>query len=158
MSAFLAFIEKILIVLGGALTIVILAAVSTQILMRYVFDDATTWSDPVAASALAWLTFLVATAAVRTDENMSVRFAWKWLGPRARRAAAVLIQVLIIVFAIILSKSAWELMQVTWATRVEGLPFDMSWAQMYSITVFAGFLMVVFAIERIVRVCRGDCE
>ncbi len=158
MSRLLRGIEWMLNLLGAVLVAVILAAVCAQIFMRYVLDNATTWSDPVAASALVWLTFMAATAAIRSDENMSVRFAWKWLSRRGRVAAAVLSQALSLCFAVILGISAWKLMQVTWTTQVEGLPFEMSWAQMYSVTIICGFLMVVFAIERIVRTCRGDPE
>jgi TRAP-type C4-dicarboxylate transport system permease small subunit len=158
MTRFLGAVEWALNLLGAILTFVILAAVCVQIFMRYVLDDATTWSDPVAASALAWLTFLAATAAVRSDENMSVRFTWNRLGARGRIVADVISQVLTLCFAAILSFSAWELMNVTWATQVDGLPFIMSWAQMYSITIICGFLMAVFAIERIVRACKGEPE
>lgn len=158
MSRLLRGIEWTLNLLGAVLVLVILAAVCTQIYMRYVLDDATTWSDPVAASALVWLTFMAASAAIRSDENMCVRFTWNWLSPRGRTVAAIVSQVLSLGFAIILGISAWELMQVTWTTSVEGLPFEMSWAQMYSVTIICGVLMVVFAIERIVRTCRGEPE
>lgn len=139
---------------GALLVVVILVAVCVQIVMRYVFDDATTWSDPVAAAAIAWLTFLTTTAAVRTGENMSVRFSWKWLGPRGRQIAEITSQLLTLTFAVFLSISAWELMQITDTAEVEGLPFKVTWAQMYSVTIIAGALMSVFAIEQAVNAWR----
>jgi TRAP-type C4-dicarboxylate transport system permease small subunit len=130
---------------------VILISVCTQIIMRYAFNNATTWSDPVAASALAWLTFIATASAVRSDSNMYVRFTWGRLGPTGRRIAETASQLLTAGFAIALSISAWQLMQVTDTSEVEGLPIAVSWAQLYSITLLAGFLIVVFAIERILK-------
>jgi TRAP-type C4-dicarboxylate transport system permease small subunit len=158
MSVVLGWIERLLNVLGAVLVAVILAAVCAQIVMRYVFNNATTWSDPVAASALVWLTFLVTAAAIRSDTNMSVRIAWKWLGPRGRRNAETMSQLLTAAFAICLGISAWQLMRVTVTATVEGLPFQMSWAQMYSITLLAGAFMIVFAVERILRAWAGSLQ
>jgi TRAP-type C4-dicarboxylate transport system permease small subunit len=151
-SRILAGAERLLNILGAVLVGVILISVCSQIIMRYAFNNATTWSDPVAASALAWLTFLAAASAVRSDTNMYVRFTWGRLGPTGRRIAETASQVLTAGFAIALSISAWQLMQVTDTTEVEGLPMKVSWAQLYSITLVAGFLIVVFAIERILKV------
>jgi TRAP-type C4-dicarboxylate transport system permease small subunit len=150
LSRLLRLAERLLNVLGAALVAVILISVCTQIVMRYALDNATTWSDPVAASALAWLTFMATASAVRSDTNMSVRFTWKWFSPRGVMIAETASQLLTAAFAICLSISAWQLMQVTDTSEVEGLPFRVSWAQMYSITLVAGAFMVTFAIERIV--------
>lgn len=156
MSRFLERAAWLLNAAGALLVAVILIAVCIQIVMRYFFNDATTWSDPVAAAAMAWLTFLATTAAVRSDENMSVRFSWKWLSPTGRRIAETVSQVLTLIFAIFLSISAWELMQVTDTAEVEGLPFKVTWAQMYSITIIAGLFICAFAIERAVNAWRSD--
>jgi TRAP-type C4-dicarboxylate transport system permease small subunit len=151
-SRILAGAERLLNILGAVLIAVILISVCSQIIMRYAFNNATTWSDPVAASALAWLTFLAAASAVRSDTNMYVRFTWGRFSSTGRRIAETASQILSAGFAIALSISAWQLMQVTDSTEVEGLPMKVSWAQLYSITLVAGFLIVVFAIERILTV------
>lgn len=152
LTRLLALAERLLNILGAVLVAVILVSVCTQIVMRYALDNATTWSDPVAASSLAWLTFMATASAVRSDTNMSVRFTWKWLSPRGVLVAETVSQLLTAIFAICLSISAWQLMQVTDTAEVEGLPFRVSWAQMYSITLVAGAFIVIFAVERIVRI------
>src|SRR3954462_13746034 len=73
---------------AGVLLAICVAAVSTQIVLRYAFNAATSWSDPVASDSLAWLTFLGAAGAVRSDRNLHVRFVWPWLSPRARTVLA----------------------------------------------------------------------
>lgn len=156
MSRVLAGLERFLNGVGAVLVVVILVAVCAQIVMRYVFNNATMWSDPVASAAMAWLTFIAMTAAVRSDSNMSVRFAWNRLGERGKRIAEIITLIMSAGFAIALAVSSWQLMQVTDTALVEGLPFEMTWAQMYSIAFVTSILIVIFAAERVLRLRAGD--
>jgi TRAP-type C4-dicarboxylate transport system permease small subunit len=155
MSRALAWAEWLLNLLGAVLVAVILISVCSQVIMRYAFNNATMWSDPVASAAMAWLTFVAMAAAVRSDGNMYVRFTWNWLGDAGRRVAEVVCLLLGVVFAVALSVSAWQLMEVTSTATVEGLPFDMSWATMYSITLLSGAFIILFTIERLLIIAGG---
>jgi TRAP-type C4-dicarboxylate transport system permease small subunit len=155
MSRILAWSEWLLNLLGAALVAVILVAVCAQVVMRYVFNNATMWSDPVASAAMAWLTFVAMAAAVRSDGNMYVRFTWGWLSEGGRRVAEVISLLLAIVFAVALSISALQLMEVTKTATVEGLPIDVSWATMYSITLLSAAFVIIFTIERLLHLLAG---
>lgn len=155
MSRILAWSEWFLNLLGAALVAVVLVAVCAQVIMRYVFDNATMWSDPVASAAMAWLTFVAMAAAVRSDGNMYVRFTWNWLSEGGRRVAEVISLLLTIVFAVALSISALQLMEVTKTATVEGLPIDVSWATMYSIILVSGAFTVIFTLERLLSFLGG---
>lgn len=155
MSRILAWSEWLLNLLGAALVAVVLVAVCAQVIMRYVFDNATMWSDPVASAAMAWLTFVAMAAAVRSDGNMYVRFTWNWLSEGGRRVAEVISLLLTIVFAVALSISALQLMEVTKTATVEGLPIDVSWATMYSIILVSGAFTIIFTLERLLSFLGG---
>ncbi len=155
MTRILAWCEWALNMLGAALVAVVLVAVCAQVIMRYVFNDATMWSDPVASAAMAWLTFVAMAAAVRSDGNMYVRFTWDWLSKGGRRAAEIVSLLLAVVFAVALNISAWELMEVTKTATVEGLPFDVSWAAMYSIVLVSGTFTIIFTLERLLNLLVG---
>jgi TRAP-type C4-dicarboxylate transport system permease small subunit len=142
-------IERLLDALAAALVAVCLAAVSVQIVMRYVFDNATTWSDTAAACALAWMTFLAATAAVRRDENLNVRFLWRKLKPTPRKCLATSCHLVVLVFSLVLTYSGVMLMAITSSAKVEGLVLDVTWAQFYSVAVISGVLMALFSLEHI---------
>jgi TRAP-type C4-dicarboxylate transport system permease small subunit len=96
-------VESLLDVISATLVAICLAAVSIQVVMRYVFGNATTWSDTVAACALAWMTFLAAAAAVRRDENLVVRFLWAKLGSTSRKCVATLCHLVVLLFSLVLS-------------------------------------------------------
>jgi TRAP-type C4-dicarboxylate transport system permease small subunit len=157
-SRVLAWVEWLLNLVGAVLVAVILVSVCSQVIMRYGFNNATMWSDPVASAAMAWLTFIAMAAAVRTDSNMSVRFTWNWFGPRARVVLEFISLFLTAGFAAALSISAWQLMAVTDTATVEGLPFSVSWAQMYAIILVSGAFIMVFVIERVVSFATGPAK
>ena len=116
---------------------------------RYVLGDATTWSDTVAATSLAWMTFIAGTAAVRRNENISVLFLVERFGPKARKWIDTFCHLVVLAFALALSYSATILMDVTRTSLVEGFGFEVTWAQFYSISLISGILMVVFTLERL---------
>lgn len=151
-------VERLLDVLSAALVAVCLAAVAIQVVMRYVFGNATTWSDTVAACALAWMTFLAATAAVRRDENLVVRFTWAKLAPIQRKCVATLCHLVVLLFSLVLSYSGVMLMAITSTARVEGLVLDVTWAQFYSVSVISGVLMILFSLEHIASLWLGDAQ
>jgi TRAP-type C4-dicarboxylate transport system permease small subunit len=156
MSRLLGWAEWLLNFLGAFLVAVVLVAVCVQVVMRYAFNNATMWSDPVASAAMAWLTFVAMAAAVRSDSNMYVRFTWNWLGAGGRRVAEAFSLLLGVVFAVALAISAWQLIEVTKSTTVEGLPFDVSWATMYAITLVSALFIILFTIERLLILFVGE--
>ena len=150
MRAFFGAIERVLDVGSALLVGVCLAAVSIQVVMRYIFGEATTWSDTVAACALAWMTFLGATAAVRRDENLVVRFVWRTLGDSGRKVIATVCHIVVLLFSLLLAYSGAELMSITSNAQVEGLVVEVTWSQFYSISVISAVLMVLFSLEHII--------
>jgi TRAP-type C4-dicarboxylate transport system permease small subunit len=151
-------VESLLDVISATLVAICLAAVSIQVVMRYVFGNATTWSDTVAACALAWMTFLAAAAAVRRDENLVVRFLWAKLGSTPRKCVATLCHLVVLLFSLVLSYSGVMLMSITRTAQVEGLSFDITWAQFYSVSVISGVLMVLFSLEHITSLWLREAQ
>ena len=156
-AAFLAAIEHLLEAASGILVAISLVAVVVQVVMRYGFNHATTWSDTLATVALAWIAFISATAAVRSERNLAVRFLVLRLPWPARRVMMTLTHLAILYFGITLARSGIELMSLTRTSMVVGMPFAVTWAHMYSISVGCGVLMAIFSIERIALLwLRGE--
>ena len=69
--------------------IVVLAA--AQIILRNFFKTGLPWSEPVLGLSLLWLTLLGALAATGAGRHISIDLASHLFPPRARRAAAALV-------------------------------------------------------------------
>jgi TRAP-type C4-dicarboxylate transport system permease small subunit len=148
-------IEALLDLVSTILLGIALAAVAVQVVMRYVFNDATTWSDTLAAASLAWLTFLGTASAVRKDGNIAVRSLCDRLGPAGRRWLLTLCHLAVLLFALMLLYSGWLLVALNRNTHVEGLVLPVSWAQLYAVVPASAALMVLFSAEWIVRLWRS---
>lgn len=155
LSRFLGFTETVLDKSATLLVWVCLAAISIQIVMRYVFNNSTTWSDTLAASALAWMTFLAGTAAVRRQENISVLFLVERLRPYARRITDTICHLVVLAFSLALIWAGVQVMGITSTALVEGLVVRVTWAQMYSISVISGAFMTLYSLEHLVLLWWG---
>ena len=149
MKRLLARLEAVLDFLGTVFVWLSLAAISIQVFWRYVLNDATTWSDTVAATSLAWMTFIAGTAAVRRNENIAVNFLVDRFGAQARKSIDSFGHLVVLAFALALTYSGAILMDVTRTAVVEGFGFEVTWAQFYSISVISGVLMALFTLERL---------
>jgi TRAP-type C4-dicarboxylate transport system permease small subunit len=126
-----------------------LLAISIQIFCRYFLGNATTWSDTVAATALAWMTFLAGSSAVRKNENIAADFFAHYLSPSLQRIFKILSNLVVICFALCLGYSGLMLIEVSGTSMVEGFGFDLTWSSLYSICVTSGVLILVFSIEKL---------
>jgi len=95
------------------------------------------------------MTFLAATAAVRRDENLVVRIMWTKLGPTGKKIIATICHLIVLLFSIVLAYSGAELMSITNNAQVEGLVFEVTWAQFYSVSLISAVLMILFSLEHI---------
>lgn len=154
MRAVLGKLEAVLDFTGTVLVWLSLAAISIQVFYRYVLNDATTWSDTVAATSLAWMTFIAGTAAVRRNENIAVGFLVERFGPKGRKLVDTFGHLVVLAFALALTYSGLILMDVTRSAVVEGFGFHVTWAQFYSISVVSGILMTLFTLERLASLWR----
>ncbi len=141
--------------LGGVLVAISLVSVTIQIVMRYGFNNANTWSDTLASASLAWIAFLAATAAVRSERNLSVRFVVSRLPQTWQRLVQTVIHLAILGFAVVLTWSGRELMELTMDSNVEGFLVPASWGQIYAVSVISGVLMTLYTIEHLVAIWRG---
>lgn len=152
MKSVLAGIEAVLDIAGAVFVWLSLTAISIQVFFRYVLGNATSWSDTVAATSLAWMTFIAGTAAVRRNENIAVSFLVDRFGPKARKAIDTFGHLVVLAFALALGYSGLILMDVTRTALVEGFGFEVTWAQFYSISVISGVLMALFTLEHIASI------
>jgi TRAP-type transport system small permease protein len=150
----LALSEQGLEVFGGVLVAISLVSVVIQIVMRYGFNDANTWSDTLASASLAWIAFLSATAAVRSERNLAVRFVVLRLPPCWRKIAQSFTHLIILAFAITLTVSGSELMSLTSESNVEGFLVTATWSDIYSVSVLSGVLMALYSLEHLVLLWR----
>jgi TRAP-type C4-dicarboxylate transport system permease small subunit len=69
----------------GATLLVAVAAIFTQVILRYVFSQPSSWLDEFAVLVFAWMIFIGAAVAQRTDSHVAMDVIVKLLPLRAQR-------------------------------------------------------------------------
>ena len=136
------------------LTIAIFAALVLDVLWgvvsRYVLGSQSRWTEEVAIYLLVWVSLLGATLAFRDRAHLGVDYFVGKLDPAARRLAAVIAEVAVIVFAGFgLVYGGYMLVSET--LRSGQLTPAMGWkiGYLYSIVPLSGLFIVAFSIENL---------
>ena len=103
---------------------VVVAAVSWGVVSRYITEQPAAWAGEIAGIAFAWLVFFGAAAGFRHGAHVSIDLFVRGLPAAWRRAAALLADVLVLAFLVVLSVLAFEFNLDAWTdpTSVLRLP------------------------------------
>jgi TRAP-type C4-dicarboxylate transport system permease small subunit len=80
---------------------------------------------------------------------MATDFLVHRLGSTGQKVCRVFAQFMTLVFALALGYSGLMLMDATRTSVVEGLLWEVTWSQLYFITVFCSAFMTIFSIEKL---------
>ncbi|MEB8386130.1 TRAP transporter small permease subunit [Rhodobacteraceae bacterium KMM 6894] len=87
------------------------AAITGLILLNVItraFNNAIFWVDEAAIYAMAWMTFLAASAAVHFGHSVAVTILTDALAPRAARAAKLFVDLVVLIFALFMLWLCWR--------------------------------------------------
>ena len=115
-----------------ALAAVLLASISVlglyQVLIRFVFNQPSPWTEEVIGRLLIWTVALGVVAAFRQGALVSVDAMLRWSRGRWRQAVRLII---LVVTAVFLGLLAWLGYDLAWRIRFQtfaSLPISISWA------------------------------
>nr|WP_232478423.1 TRAP transporter small permease [Roseomonas rosulenta] len=121
---------------------------------RYVLNDTPTWIERAATLAILAISMPVAAVGVRERFHLSVLGLREALPPRAQRWMAVGCDALMGVFGAGMAWWSWELVGTVANFRIPLLGISQGWT--YAPMVLGGALMVLFAIEQVLRDALSD--
>lgn len=159
---FLSF-RALLNVLAGLLNILLATAMATLfasvlwgVFTRFILGDQSTWTEPLAIYLLVWVSLLGSAVVYREKGHLGVDYFVSMLDPGAQRLVSLLVEVLIIVFALtILCHGGYILVERALAAeqQVAGLGVPMGY--IYMAVPISGFFFVLFGLEHIAEWIRG---
>jgi TRAP-type C4-dicarboxylate transport system permease small subunit len=140
------------------LTIVLFAALVLDVLWgvvsRYVLGTQSRWTEELAIYLLVWVSLLGATLAFRDRAHLGVDYFVSKLDPSARRLAAIIAEVAVILFASFgLVYGGYMLVSET--LRSGQLTPAMGWkiGYFYSVVPLSGLFIVAFSLENLLSGC-----
>ena len=137
---------------GGLLVIV--AIVAFQVFGRYVMNDSPTWTESLALVLILYVTLIGAAVGVRDAGHIGMESLLVLVPEGPRGYLEMAIHVLVALFGVAMVYNGWVLGESVSGYRLPNL--GMSEAVRYAPLVISGALIVLFCVEHLVALARGE--
>ncbi|AWJ85572.1 C4-dicarboxylate ABC transporter permease (plasmid) [Azospirillum sp. TSH58] len=132
----------------------IVGVVFYQVFGRYVLNDSPTWAESLAIVLVLYVTLIGAAVGVRDAGHIGLESFLVMLPDVIRRKVEIVIYALVGVFGACMAYNGWVLGNSVAAYYIPNL--HVSEAVRYIPLVLSGVLIVLFSIEHIVAIIRGE--
>ncbi|MFO7706859.1 MAG: TRAP transporter small permease [Desulfobacterales bacterium] len=124
-----------------SMVLVMAILVIMQVLLRYFFSSAFSWTEEIARYMMIWVSFLGAGLALRQGLHIGVQALVMRLSARKRRWVSITSKIAVLFFLIVLTLGGFQL---AWFVRNQSSPalfLSMSWA--YGAAAAGGLFMAI---------------
>lgn len=134
---------------------VLVAVVVWQVASREIVGSPSTWSEEAARQLFVWLGLLASAYVFGQRGHIAVEFLVRKLPEAAERVVAILVQVLVLAFAVVvLVWGGWRASQGAWNQNLSALPFSIG--QMYLALPVAGVLIALYSVYFVIQMLRRE--
>jgi TRAP-type transport system small permease protein len=147
-------LSKICLVLAVIGLIAIILCVQWQVIGRYIFNDTPTWAEALALLLVLFVTAFGVAVGVRDAGHIGLESMVALLPDVWRHRVEVLIHVLVGTFGGLMAYGGWQWMVAKWGEKKPMLPVPDGID--YVPIVIAGALIVLFSIEHVVALLKGE--
>ncbi len=153
-TKFCAALSKISLMLAviGLLSVVL--CVQWQVIGRYVFNDTPTWAEALAMLIVLFVTAFGLGVGVRDAGHIGMESLIVLLPEKWRLRLELLIHALVALFGFLMVQSGWLWASAKWQEKKPMLPVPDGID--YVPVIIAGGLILIFSIEHIVALLRGE--
>ena len=132
----------------------IIVSVQVQVVGRYIFNDTPTWAEALALQLVLYVTALGVAVGVRDAGHIGLESLVSLLPTSLRLKVEVLIHALVALFGAIMVQSGWLWTRLKWdeLDPMLRMPVGIDYLSL----VIAGVLIIMFSIEHIVALLRGE--
>jgi TRAP-type C4-dicarboxylate transport system permease small subunit len=136
------------VLIAGVALVLISAVIPWAVYTRYVLNSAASWPEPTAVLLTIVLTFFGAAACYRLGIHMNVTVAVALLPRQGRRMAALLVEILMLIFAAFMVVYGYQLCVATWNNSIAEFP-ALRVGIVYSPIPLGGACTLLFIIEHL---------
>ncbi len=140
--------------LAGLGLVLMTAFVAWQVFCRYILNDSPSWTEPGSVMLMSWFIFLGAAVGVRENIHLGFDILLYVLPKGGKRVLRMISDIVILAFGMGMVWYGGKLVALTYNTTLPSL--GVSGAFDYYPVVAGGFLIALFAAERIVRRLAGE--
>jgi TRAP-type C4-dicarboxylate transport system permease small subunit len=134
--------------------LMIVAVVFYQVFGRYVLNNSPTWAESLAIVLVLYVTLIGAAVGVRDAGHIGLETLLVLLPDGPRHKLEIVIYVLVAIFGACMAYNGWLLGSSVASYYIPNL--HISEAARYIPLVLSGVLIVLFSIEHIIAIVRGE--
>lgn len=129
--------------------VVMLVVLSGQVLMRYVFNIALSWSEELSLALFSWSVLLTSALGIREGFHVRLTILLDRVPPTVRLIAERLIHIATMVLGIYMAYGGFEYLTETRGMKSAAIAFPIEW--LYSAGFVFGILVALFALEHALK-------
>ena len=153
-TRFCAALARLCLQVGVLGLMLLIVAVLYQVIGRYVFNDTPTWAESGAVLLVLYVTMLGMAVGVRDAGHIGLESLLVLAPEGLRLKMELLIHALVLVFGAVMAYQCSVLAQSVWNYKIPTL--GLSEAFKYAPPAMAGGLIVLFSLEHIIALLRGE--
>lgn len=154
LTKFCATVAKLCLMIAVALLLLLIVCVQWQVFGRYVLNDTPTWAENLALLLVLFVTAFGVAVGVRDAGHIGLESLVVLLPDVWQRRIAYLIHGLVGLFGALMVHGGWRWAVVKWGEKKPMLPVPDGID--YVPIIIAGALIVLFSIEHVVALARGQ--
>lgn len=147
-KGFFDLLERLLVILGVAFTLIMLVVLTLQIIMRYLFDIPLSWSEEVAMLLFSWVVVIGCTLALRSKSHASIELFLNVMPEILRNLCQRIICCITLAVGLYIINAGFDYLMMTRGDRSAAIRYPIEVLQISA--PFFGILISVFSIEGIV--------
>jgi TRAP-type transport system small permease protein len=147
-------LSKLCLILAVIGLLAVVLCVQWQVIGRYVFNDTPTWAEALALLLVLFVTAFGLAVGVRDAGHIGLESLVVLLPQSWQRRIEILIHVLVGTFGGLMFYGGWLWMSAKWDEKKPMLPVPDGID--YLPLVIAGALIVLFSIEHVIALLRGE--
>ena len=152
-SAVVRAISRVSLWLAGLGLVLMTAFIAWQVFGRFVLNDTPTWTETTSVLLMGWFIILGAAVGIREGNHLSFDVVLYFIGERAKAVLHSVADLVVIAFACGMVIYGWSLAGNAWNTTIPNL--GITGAAAFFALIWGGLLMVLFAVERLLRRFAG---
>ena len=153
-TRFCALLARLCLLLAVVLLIALILCVQWQVVGRYVFNDTPTWAENLALLMVLFVTAFGVAVGVRDAGHIGLESLVVLLPEKWQRRIAYLVHLLVGLFGGLMVHGGWLWATLKWNEKKAMLPVPDGID--YVPLVIAGVLIVLFSIEHVLALWRGQ--
>ena len=153
-TKFCASVAKLSLVLAIIGLLAVMLCVQSQVIGRYVLNDTPTWAENLALLLVLFVTSFGVAVGVRDAGHIGLESLVVLLPEVWQRRVELLIHALVAGFGVLMVQGGWLWANAKWGEKKPMLPVPDGID--YVPVILAGALIVLFSVEHIVALLRGE--